>query len=131
LGDALSKPAPAPYPSLHPNLVGLYKRKVAALEEALADSGIRAEAGEVLRSLIDRIEIAPTLDQTDGPDGYRSVSDVECPAQSSGGVAIILYGELASIIGLVEEKGAAETKRRFSLVAGARFVEDPTITKHV
>jgi site-specific DNA recombinase len=37
LEDVLSEPAPEPYPSLHPSLARLYKRKVAALEEALAD----------------------------------------------------------------------------------------------
>ena len=46
LEETLCKPAPAPYPSLHPNLAGLYKRKVAALKEALNDPEIRSEAGE-------------------------------------------------------------------------------------
>ena len=64
LEAGLSKSAPAPYPALHPNLVGLYKRKVAALEEALADPEIRSEAGEILRGLVDRIEVTPAPDTT-------------------------------------------------------------------
>ena len=115
----LAKPAPAPYPSLHPNLVGLYKRKVAALERALNDSEIRSEAGEILRSLIDRIEIEWTSDaaghpgQGDAPPNARGATE-----QSE--VAVVLYGELATVIGLVEENGAIENKGGFSLSAGAR-----------
>jgi hypothetical protein len=33
---------------LHPNLAGVYRDKVAALEQALADPSIKAEAAEVV-----------------------------------------------------------------------------------
>jgi hypothetical protein len=35
---------------LHPNLPVLYREKVAALEQALADPAIKAEAAETIRS---------------------------------------------------------------------------------
>ena len=117
--NALAKPAPTPYPSLHPNLVGLYQRKVAALEQALDDPEVRSEAGEILRSMIDRIEITPAPDATDHPGGGDPLLGAEGPTQSSA-VAVTLYGELAAVIGLAEENGTIENKRRFSLVAGAR-----------
>ena len=57
--------AAAPEPPkirLHPNLPGLYREKVAALEQALADPAIKAEAAEVIRSLIERITLTPRED---------------------------------------------------------------------
>ena len=92
---------------------------MAALERALNDSEIRSEAGEILRSLIDRIEIEWTSDaaghpgQGDAPPNARGATE-----QSE--VAVVLYGELATVIGLVEENGAIENKGGFSLSAGAR-----------
>ena len=113
LEEGLSVPPPATYPSLHPNLAGLYERKVAALEDALADPEIRSEAGEILRSVIDRIEIAPPEGDGDdpAPDGTG--------ARQPSAVTITLYGELAAVFGLAEEAGAIENKRGFSLSAGA------------
>jgi hypothetical protein len=48
---------------IHPNLSEVYRRKVAKLEQALATPDTQAEAGELLRSLIDRIELTPTGEQ--------------------------------------------------------------------
>lgn len=126
LKKGLAKPAPAPYPALHPNLVELYKRKVAALEEALADPEIRSEAGDILRGLIDRIEVMPAPNTTGNSGGNDPVPDAESSTQSSE-VAIILFGELAAVIGLIEENEAIETKRRFSLSAGARNHRELTL----
>ena len=39
--------------TLHPNLSELYRRKVAELETGLNDESIKAEAAEIMRSLID------------------------------------------------------------------------------
>ena len=100
-------------------MVGLYKRKVAVLEEALADPEIRSEAREILRGMVDRIEITPGPNTTGHSGGDNSVPDAEISPQSSG-VAVILYGELAAVIGLAEENETIESKRRFSLSAGAR-----------
>ena len=44
---------------LHPNVSDVYRRKVAELELALNDDSIKAEAGEILRSLIDRVVLTP------------------------------------------------------------------------
>ena len=57
----------------------LYAEKVQRLEEALNDPHIREEAAEVLRSLIDRVELGP------------SVTDK--------GVDALLYGDLIEILG--------------------------------
>ena len=117
--ETLTKPALAPYPSLHPNLAELYKCKVTALEKALNDPEIRSEAGEILRSLIDRIEIKWTPDATGHPGAGDSAPSAKEATEPSE-VAVFLYGELAAVIGLAEENGAIENKGRFSLSAGAR-----------
>jgi site-specific DNA recombinase len=49
--------APEAAPRLHPSLAEVYRQKVAALQDALADPATRTEALEILRSLIDRVEI--------------------------------------------------------------------------
>ena len=54
---------------LHPNAAEIYRRKVADLELALNDDSIKAEAGEVLCSLIDRVVLTPA---TDAPDGIEA-----------------------------------------------------------
>ncbi len=126
LMETLAKPGPAPYPSLHPNLVGLYKRKVAALEQALNDPEIRSEAGEILRSLIDRIEITWTSDATGHPGTGDSALNTKGATEPSE-VAVILYGELAAVIDLAETNCAIENKGRFSLSAGARSLSFRTL----
>lgn len=42
---------------IHPNLPALYRRKVERLREALSEPATQVEAGEIIRSLIDRIEL--------------------------------------------------------------------------
>lgn len=89
---------------LHPGLSGIYRRKVAALTEALnKDETSRNEAVEVLRGLVTTILLMP--------DG-------------EGELQIELVGELGAIMLLVEEDN--KKPRRFSngaysitLVAGA------------
>ena len=44
---------------LHPNAAEIYRRKVAELERALNDEAIKANAAEILRSLIDRVVLTP------------------------------------------------------------------------
>ena len=111
----LSEPAAVPYPSIHPNLANLYRRKVAALEETLNDPGIRLEASEILRSLIDKIVVTPEC-QLDGPHRNGDQLRKEPPSKMS----IVLWGELATIIGLAEDANPFENKDGFSLIAGAR-----------
>ncbi len=89
---------------LHPGLSGIYRRKVAALTEALnKDEIARNEAVEVLRGLISTIRLTP---------------------DDSGELQIELVGELGAIMLLAEED--SKKPRRVSngaysvtLVAGA------------
>ena len=50
----MADPSPSPV-RLHPNLADAYRDKVAALRDALHDEATRAEAFEIVRSLIDKI----------------------------------------------------------------------------
>ncbi|MBX9738944.1 MAG: recombinase family protein [Beijerinckiaceae bacterium] len=50
----MAAPAPSPV-RLHPNLAEAYREKVAALRDALQDDATRAEAFEIVRSLIEKI----------------------------------------------------------------------------
>ena len=44
---------------IHPNVAELYRRKVSALQELLTEDATRYEAMELIRNLIDRIEVRP------------------------------------------------------------------------
>ena len=68
---------------------------------------------------MDRIEITPAPGGTGHPDGDNPGPDTESSTASLG-IVIVLYGQLAAVFCLVEENGAIENKRRFSLLAGAR-----------
>jgi hypothetical protein len=50
---------PEVLPALHPNLAQVYRRKVEALEQELAEPLVAAAAAAALRSLIDAIIIHP------------------------------------------------------------------------
>src|SRR5213080_709746 len=73
----LERRAPSPV-RLHPNLAQLYREKIADLHLALADPELRAEALELIRGLIERVELHPA------EDGFR----------------IELVGEIASMVTL-------------------------------
>jgi site-specific DNA recombinase len=102
--------AAAPQPPkvrLHPNLAGLYREKVAALEQALAHPAIKAEAVETIRSHIERITLTPNAE---------------------GGLDVHLYGDLAQILRFCEagdhksqRPGHGGPGRGLSVVAGAGF----------
>src|SRR5262249_22319917 len=77
----LASTAAPPVVRLHPNAAEVYRRKVAELELALNDDSIKAEAGEILRSLIDRVVLTPAADAPDGLDAQ-------------------LHGELAAVLAL-------------------------------
>jgi site-specific DNA recombinase len=92
---------------LHPRLAEVYAEKIQQLEEALNDPAIRAEATDVLRSLIDRIELRPA--------GERH------------GIAAVLYGDLAEILAVCTDPTgkkrlpeSAASGSQLSVVAGAR-----------
>ena len=51
--------APSPAPILHPNLAELYRRQIKNLHEALNAQDSRTEAAEILRGIIERINVTP------------------------------------------------------------------------
>lgn len=67
---------------LHPGLADVYRRKVENLTEALNSDGLRDEAAETLRSMIQTVRLLP----------------------QDGALAIELVGELAGILALGNEK---------------------------
>ncbi len=94
---------------MHPNLAGLYRRKVEALREALADDQTHTEALGILRSLIEAVLIHPI------EVGYE----------------IELVGEIANMVDVAGDVGNkkaapervaldAEARCSVKLVAGAR-----------
>ena len=112
----IAEPEAVPYPSIHPSLANLYRRKVAALEETLNDPGIRLEASEILRSLIDKIVVTPEC-LLDGPDRNSDRHQEEPPPKNS----IVLWGELATIVDLAQDANQFKNKNGFSLRAGACY----------
>ena len=89
-------------PILHPGLAEVYRRKVEKLTHALNKEGLRAEAAEILRSMIQAIRLVP----------------------EDAGLAIELVGELAGILALTNEKSPrlyGPGARQLTLVAGAGF----------
>ena len=51
--------APVDMPDIHPNVAGIYRRKVERLAEALRRPQERNEAAEAIRALIERITLTP------------------------------------------------------------------------
>ena len=99
--------APVDLPDLHPNVAGIYRRKVERLAEALGRPQERDEAAEAIRALIERITLTP------GP--------------RRGEIAATLRGDLATIL---EWAGRTSQKNKtdipglgvsVSVVAGAGF----------
>ena len=63
---------------LHPNMAGYYRAQIADLRTALMESGRRMQAAEIVRKLIDRIELKPVIRQ--GRKTCRSASMATLPA---------------------------------------------------
>ncbi|MBV9287915.1 MAG: recombinase family protein [Hyphomicrobiales bacterium] len=110
LTERLSR-APADIPDLHPNVAGIYRRKVERLAEALRCPQDRDEAAEAIRGLIERITLTP------GP--------------KRGEIAATLHGDLGTILEWTVQK--ANTPGRdgagvsVSVVAGARNLRELTL----
>ena len=114
--------APSPAPILHPNLAELYRRQVENLHEALNAPDSRTEAAEILRGIIERINVTPL---------------------GQGSFEIDLTGDSVNMIEFAES--GAQTKKAASseaaipdvyrssvkVVAGAGCIQDPTIIAHV
>ncbi len=98
LGARLDAPAPPPV-RLHPNLAVLYRQKVAELHTALANPELQTEALELIRGLIERVELHPA------EQGFR----------------IELVGEIANMITLsagAESVGSGPNRASVKVVAG-------------
>ena len=98
---------------LHPGLADLFAKKVEDLVTSLNDPGLKTEAGELLRSLIEKIILTP---DDDAPNGHL----------------ISLQGELAGILSLCDKGMGASANarcraagvRQVTVVAGVGF--EPT-----
>ncbi|MGH7048993.1 MAG: recombinase family protein, partial [Stellaceae bacterium] len=77
--------APQEAPDLHPNIAGIYRRKIERLAEALADPDAQRDAGEAIRCLIERVTLSP---------GARR-----------GEMIATLHGDLATILEWSERVG--------------------------
>ena len=101
----LSEPPPSTV-RLHPRLAEVYAERIQDLERSLSQPDIREEAADVLRSLIDRIEMHP---RSEGKS-----------------VDAVLYGDLAEILALCATDHKEKLPRtavpgsQLSVVAGAR-----------
>jgi site-specific DNA recombinase len=86
------------------NLAEAYRRRVAGLDSLLANPELRDEAIEAIRSMIERIVVAP---------------------RDAGGTSLELHGDLARLRALCSANAKTpplgETGFSFSMVAGARF----------
>ena len=105
----LTQSDPTPPLEIHPNLGDLYRRKVQELDGLLTDEASRPQAMEIIRGLIERIEVAP--------------------GEGRGKANVALYGALASILdfamGATHAKATADGGLcRVLLVAGVGF--EPT-----
>jgi hypothetical protein len=80
-----------PSVEIHPNVPQLYRRKVAALADLLTDEETRSEAMEIIRSLIERIEVGP-------------------PEEERESCTVTLIGGLASVLAFVSEQEDAASR---------------------
>ncbi|MFC7047940.1 recombinase family protein [Emcibacter nanhaiensis] len=78
---------PIKLPDLHPGIATLYREKVERLTEALNDPASLDEAGEAIRSLIDKIILTPIEDK----DGTNTLE-------------VALYGELDALLHFMTSK---------------------------
>jgi len=105
LTERLSR-APVDIPDIHPNVAGIYRRKVERLAEALRQPQEREEAAEAIRALIERITLTP------GP--------------KRGQIDATLHGDLGTILewtARTGQKNKTDTPSpgvSVSVVAGAR-----------
>ena len=89
---------------LHPNMAAEYRKQVANLAQVLNREENRGEAADILRSLVDRIELRPN---------------------QQGKLEIDLYGDLAGILTLAGKKDRPldqndQSVQQVKVVAGAR-----------
>ncbi len=85
---------------IHPKLSELYRKKVEDLAASLSDEGIRREAADLLRGLIDKIVLTPLQD----------------------GLKAELHGDLAQILALTAESSTKSNAPAFSRGVGSSVV---------
>ena len=96
----------------HPNLPAIYRRKVEQLEQVL-DGPDKAEAMELIRSMIERVDLHP--------------------AEAGTGLDAVLHGDLAAILAAcagAQKVNAPDQKasgRQLSVVAGTRNHRELTL----
>jgi site-specific DNA recombinase len=71
---------------LHPNMAEYYRTQVADLRAVLAEDGRQREAADIVRKLVDRIELSPVV-----RGGRKSLS-------------VSLYGRLAGILAMAQKQ---------------------------
>ncbi len=103
LTERLSR-APVDIPDIHPNVGGIYRRKVERLAEALQHPQEHDEAADAIRALIERITLTP--------------------GAKRGEIAATLHGDLGTILEWAAQKantpGQGGSGVSVSVVAGAR-----------
>lgn len=102
---------------VHPNMGKRYREKVTDLANSLNDENHKAEAVEIIRSLVDRIVLSPDPD-------------------SDKGLTIDLEGDLAGILNLCTNSKKAltlsdEDLKQIKLVAGVGFGQSRKMLKIV
>jgi site-specific DNA recombinase len=103
LASALAASKHADPVELHPNLPDLYRRKVTVLRRILDVENTRAQAIDIIRSLIDHIEINP--------------------GKEPGQCEVVVVGGLAQILAFAQQKTTAASQGdggTFLMVAGTR-----------
>ena len=131
---------------LHPNMALEYRKRIDGLFEALADEQTRLEAGDDIRALVGKVIVSPG--EGDKADLWL-VGDLagiltlaagkKTPAQLGDEQVLLALGA-----GTYSQRdqhkrksgpdGTAQSEAPevlTSLVAGAGFVQDPTVTRHV
>ncbi len=97
--------APVDIPDIHPNVAGIYRRKVERLAEAIRHPQERDEAADAIRALIERITLTP--------------------GAKRGEIAAMLHGDLGTILVWTARKqntpGACASGVSVSVVAGTGF----------
>src|SRR5216684_1668207 len=93
---------PADIPDIHPNVSGIYRKKVERLTEALNTPEDRNEAAEAIRALVEKITLRP------GPN--------------RGEIDATLHGELGTILGWIEAQAVEKTRKRETPAAFATGV---------
>ncbi|MEO1603621.1 MAG: hypothetical protein AAFU49_24820, partial [Pseudomonadota bacterium] len=101
---------------LHPSLADHYRDQIHRLRNLLQGDGARAEAVDILRSLIDRIELSP-VELEDG----RKTLTVSLHGSLAGILSLSLGGDNALKTPDVSGGVSGPASRVVKLVAGAGF----------